>query len=318
MNSAISRSFCAMAAVVSLLTSCSSSPPPKPGASTTPVFKSGSRSQLALGTEAVIKEPIEVPFNGTMDLNFKTREEVVNIRRNMALRGNLGQLLVGGVYKPSEVFADLADEKPWISLKARTLQLFGSGVDVTDGQAKESRFICSPYLLIAPDLRLEKMPDVDRNRFSLQKLASSQFPMQCPPRKIILDPVNATEEVTYDVSGFRNEINAYLRTPIQLDKIAFSLVAYNARDFGYYWFYVKPEPDSSKLKKIPHWVRTASNINQILALSSGTWNDMKGDTEEMQRWSFTGVPAKMVILLWKNKPADVSDKADFTVTFNFN
>lgn len=316
MNSALSRSFCAIAAIA-FLSSCNSSAPNKPGSTAATTFRGG-KSLLAVGKEAVIKEPIEVPFNGTMDINFKTRDEVVNIRRNMAMRGNLGQLIVGGTYKPSEVFADIADEKGWISLKARTLQLFGSGVDPIDGQAKESRFICAPYLLIAPDIKLEKQPDIDRNRWSIQKLAASQYPMQCPPRKIMFDAVNASEEATYDVTAYRNELNAYLRTPISLDKLSFNLVAYNARDFGYYWFYVKPEPTSTNLKKTPHWVRQATDIKQILALVSSTWNDMKGDSEEMQRWGFTGVPAKMVISLWKNKPADVTDKADFTVTLNFN
>lgn len=252
-----------------------------------------------------------------MDINFKTRDEIVNIRRNMASRGNLGQLIVDGVYQPSEVFGDIADEKPWISLKSSGLSQFGGGIDLTDGPAKESRFICSPFLLVAPDIKPDKWAELDVNRFSLQKLTSSQFPLQCPPRKIVFDAVNAKEEVTYDVSGYRNELNAYLRNPLPLEKLWFNLIAYNARDFGYYYFFVKKDPLSVNIKKTPRMVRTATEIKQTLALV-GNNNDMKGDSEELQNWGFTGVPAKMEIALWKNKPADVSDKPDFTVILNFN
>lgn len=309
------RPLCIAMGILTLaftLTSCAPPPPKADGPAIPRSATLGPPNELAVGPQAVVKEPMVVPFSGTMDLNFKTREEIFNTRRNMALRSDLGKLLVNGNYAPSGiVFDGLRDEKQWVSMRGKTF--FGWGQpEYVDGQAAESRFICTPYLLVSPDFKIEG--SVDEWRFGQGRLANSQFPQQCPPKKIVMDPANATEEITYDISTYRNDANAYYQVPSGVHKISFTLVAYNAKDFGYNYLYVKPE-QTTGVKKTPRLLPTFSEIKQVLG--GKEINGMTGDTDDFQKFGLTSVPSKMTILLWKGRPADVNQKPDFTVLLKF-
>ena len=313
MNS-VYRSLVGATAVALLAASCAPSSTTKGGVPVTPSkFVAGPANVLAVKEKAKVKEPVDVPFNGTMDLNFKTRDEVLGMRTNMAMRNTLPQLLDGGVYRPTDVFDGIKDDKTWIGLKGRTF--YSNTYKCIEGLAEESRFLCTPYLLVAADVR-NTAGEFDRNRYpDMETIANSQFPQQCPPKKIILDPVNATEVVDYDVTSYRNSCNVYLRRPISIDKVEFGLTAYNARDFGYRWMYVQPEPLSSRVQKYPRLPHGPFEIKQNVSFVG--YNDMIGDSEDFQRYQFMSVPARLVISLWKAKPQSATDPSDFTVTLNF-
>jgi hypothetical protein len=277
--------------------------------------KTGAPSKLAVGEHAAVKEPVEIPFTGTMELNYKTRDEVISMRRNMAERGANTQLIKDGPYKASsEVFDGLQSEKTWIGLKGRTF--YGRTSKIVEGLAEQSRFICSPFMLVAADIKIPVAETFDKSRYNIDTLANSQYPVQCPPKTILFDAPNASEEIVFDVSSYRNSCNNYLKPPANLDKVEVSLVAYNARDFGYKWMYVNQDPISEGIGHIPRIPTQAFEIKQALGYSGGN-NAMVGDSEEFVRWQIIRVPAKMVVSLWKAKPQLPTDKADFTVTIKF-
>lgn len=266
----------------------------------------GGKNELAVGENAVVKEPLEIPFTGTMDLNYKTKDEITNMRKNMALRGSNSQLLKGDYQASSAIFDSIASEKTWVGLKGRT---FTNAGKPTDGQAEQSRFICSPFMLVAADFKIPA-DNYDTSRYNYQTFVTSQFPLQCPPKTILFDAPNASEEIVFDVSAYRNSANNYLKPPANLENVDISLIAYNARDFGYKW--MGTLPGTENVDHTPRIPPQPWELKQYLAFY--TDNYMAGDTEEMSRWKVTRVPAKMVFGLWKAKPASAADKPDLTVT----
>lgn len=303
------------ALLLTTLAGCNN-PPPKTGAAAPPVatYNTGLVNTLLVGDQSPVKEPMEIPFNGTMDLNYKTRDEIIRIRQNMGMREPGVKLCP--TYKPSaEVFGNILDEKTWTGLKGR-LMTANNIIASTEGQAEQSRFICSPYLLIGADIKPPATLDLDRNRYpTIEAFAASQFPLQCPPKKIVLDPVKATEEVTYEVSAYRNSINNYMRIPVTAQQLEVWLNGLNAHDFGYRWILV-----SSTTEGISKTPRIGVHPFEIKhAIGPGIdGNGLAFDNEDFRKYQFARLPAKMVIYLWKSKPAAPDATPDFTETLVFN
>lgn len=297
--------------VATMITACGS-PPSKPGAPPPGAPLTGPLNQLLVGPKATLKTPTEIPFNGTIDLNYKTKEEVCNIRINMAKRSPGKDLCPN--YMPSrEVFDNIANEKAWVGLKGRIFHI--GTVKPYDGQAEQSRFLCSPYILVGADWR-PGFVDVpfDPSRYTPFTIAESQFPLQCPPKTVTLDAVNASEELTYLVTNYRNSVNNYLKIPVGLDKLDLYLNAYNARDFGYKWVGI-PASKCEGINKVPRIPSAAFEVNQNIATATDM-NSLKGDTPDFQRYQCSRLPAKLVVYLWKKQPTAL-ENPDFTVTLKF-
>ena len=91
------------------------------------------------------------------------------------------------------------------------------------------------------------------------------------------------------------------------------IVAYNARDFGFSYFYIdraRSENISSKSAKEP------ASINQYIHCGGscgypGGCNNMSPDQSEL-KIKVSALPAEAHIKLWKNKPAGKDQAPDMT------
>lgn len=220
-----------------------------------------------------------------------------------------------------EVFDKILPEKTWVGLRGRVFSDAPS-VKKSDGQAEQTRFICTPFMLVGADINILQSNGYgyfyDTSRYpNADAFAASLYPVQCPPKKITFDAAKSTEEINFDLTGYRNSVNNYVRVPVNLDRVDIGLIAYNARDFGYKWIYVASEPDSQGITKAPRLPPQPWEIKQYLGWNS-EYNALLGDSDDFQHWQCSRVPAKMTLHLWKLKPASSSDKPDFTVVLNFN
>ena len=68
-------------------------------------------NELAVGPAAKLNTPLPVPINRPLDLNFKTREEVLSLRRQIVLQN--ANLLTGAYEPDMDIFGEIQDFRPW-------------------------------------------------------------------------------------------------------------------------------------------------------------------------------------------------------------
>ena len=95
-----------------------------------------------------------------------------------------------------------------------------------------------------------------------------------------------------------------------------NLVALNARDFDYNFLYVDPLA-SKNIESLNHSDRPLP-IRQSIQLATtcgyrGGCNALKGADQGSLGIKVIGLPAVVQVKLWKERPAQVSDRQDFTV-----
>jgi hypothetical protein len=133
-------------------------------------------NRLALG-EAANAEALEVEINPPAELDFLTREAVLQMRRN-AVRQY--PMLLAANYSPRPaVFGQIEDLAPWWGIEGQFFH--GSGIRSIDGPAEESRFILNPYLLVAAEFDDRWSKDLSESRLP-------GFPLICPPQQMIWKP----------------------------------------------------------------------------------------------------------------------------------
>lgn len=251
------------------------------------------RNKLAIAAAANIST-LDVTIHFPVELDFKTRDDVLRLRRAAVLR--YPDLIVDE-YQPSEaVFGQINDGSPWWGIAGQFY--YGSGEQSIEGPAEESRFIMNPYLLVA----MEPWWRWDKNQIPEDAIHRSDFLFYCAPVRLFWQPRAAYAEVTYDaqcVSWFGHT--------------RFDLIAYNARDMNLNYIYVSYE-DSLRITRenppgsaiaIPHYIHRGNSCGY-----SGGCNNMSPDTPEIQGLKITGLPAKVTIWLWEHAPASLEDSPD--------
>jgi hypothetical protein len=270
-------------------------------------------NELALGKDATAEAPISVPVNGLGNFNKKTRAEIIQMRTENLMKT---PQLLKGEYKPDEgVFSAILDYRPWWG--AAGAAVFGAGERSILGPAEESRFVLNPMILVgvnsatAQIWREDKITEEDINNYD--------FPYFWVPESVEFDAKNARATVVYNVTDYHNRIldTNKLERPVITPK--FSLVAYNARDFGYEYIY--PDLKASTNITNEHDTGQPVRITQMIHCGGtcgypGGCNNMSPYTAGIDRMAFTQLPAKLVVYLWKRYPSSVQQTPDFTMTID--
>ena len=275
--------------------------------------ESNQSNRLAVGALAKT-QAFNLPINAPTELDFKTKAEIENWRRSCVYQHP--ELLVYQYQPDKRIFGQIVDGKPWWGLNGQLF--FDSGNRSIDGLSEETRFINNPFLLVAANMVLEGYsysPDRYRSR---EQLATSALPLDCSPSQVSFYPLQAREDITYNVSKFLLDSARIVELPKQLSSAQFDLVAYNARDFGYNYLAVSPQ-QSRYISKV-HTAPIA--INQFIHCGNccgypGGCNNMSPFSADLFELTLGALPAQAVIYLWKEKPASINSKADFTVVLNF-
>lgn len=247
-------------------------------------------NRLAIGKDAT-GDALDIAINAPAELDFLTRDAVLQMR-GKAVQQYLA--LLPGAYTPRPaVFGQIEDLRPWWGIEGQFYH--GTGIRSIDGPAEESRFILNPYLLVAAEFNDWWIRDLSESRLA-------GFPLECPPQQLLWKPREAYAEVSYDAACIRKR-----------QKPEFSLIAYNARDFGFDYIYVS-YADSQNVSKANAPLAAYANPQFIHRGGScgypGGCNNMSPVTPEIDDIHLDGLPAKAMVWLWKGMPKSVAQAPD--------
>jgi hypothetical protein len=270
-------------------------------------------NELSLGPSSKQSGLVNIPLRKPAAFNFKTREEILNMRKQ-AIDANSNLLLYR--YQPSpEIFNPIEDKKPWWGLAGQAV--FGKGDKAITGLSEESRFVLNPYLLVAANSATIGI--WDPKKLTAQDLNSDSFPYFWQPDQLILDPRNKRGSVSYPIRRYLQQINTSGKLLVNTMPSEFSLVAYNARDMGYHYILL----DAAQSQNVANTVRVDRPvyIGQFIHCGGscgypGGCNNMSPFTREIDRCRLLRLPARAVVKLWKDRPFD-NQEPDFVWTIDF-
>jgi hypothetical protein len=267
------------------------------------------KNSLATGRPG--SAPVSVPTRWADDLNYKTKEEILALRKQYVSEI---PTLSGGHYEPSQpVFGSIEDRKPWWGLAGRSV--WGRGQRSIEGLAEESRFLSNPYLLVGADPASANIWKKDA--ITQQDLDNPNFPYAWHLKSLSYWPDRNVAQAEYLVSEFNQHMYDFRDKLIAQTIVpAFNLVGYNARDFGYDWIWLD-EKNSSHIENVNHPPKEAVRITHMFHCGGtcgypGGCNNMSPIIPAIDRIKYTGLPARAAIRLWRQKPASVEQAADFS------
>ncbi len=239
--------------------------------------------------------PVNVNINPMIELDFKTKAEIYNIRKSYVLQH---PELIRGDYQPAEaVFGQIQDNRPWWGILG--LSYYGPGKQSLEGLSEESRFLVNPFVFVGLD---EGLAYTEKNK----KL--NPIPIYPEASALFWSSDRALARVTYDIGSFWKKQKNFGRPK----KNRFNLIAYNARDFGFNDLYVVPEKSKNIISLNPTGKPVA--IRQFIHNGEscgypGGCNNTSPDQPEL-KIEVTGLPALVFIKLWHHNPGNLSQSPD--------
>jgi hypothetical protein len=269
-------------------------------------------NSLAVGAKAKT-QVTAVPVNLPENFNWKSRSTILDLRSRQV---RLNEALLAEPYQPNmDIYGAIEDGKPWWGLAGSAV--FGQGSHSIIGPAEESRYVMNPYMLVG--LNPACGGNWSPNNLSERDLEDRNFPYFWLPQSITFDAPGAREAVQYNISEFEQRASQTGKSNgTQVSE--FSLVAYNARDFGYNWIWLDTN-ESQNVANDTKGVDYPVRITQMIHCGGscgypGNCNNMSPFIKEIDRCRFTALPARAAVRLWKERPATVQQRADFTVYIN--
>ena len=263
----------------------------------------GGNSSVGAGGEPIQDEPtpqeIEVQINPPEEFDFLNKSDIYEIRKKFVnAYPSLLKAIYSGEYQPSEeVFGQIEDGKSWWGTLG--IYYYGPGEKSIEGPSEESRFICNPYIPVA----------------LCERWARGITDPEVKPEAIFPRPLTVKWDITQKVVNVKYNVEDYLKKSDEVgDSKAreLKLIAYNAKDLGYRYFYIYPD----QLENITITPQDeALLIPQFLHV--GTDSGYPGGSNNMSpgytplNIELKDLPAKLVIALWKEKPSDLKTKPDF-------
>lgn len=272
-------------------------------------------NELAVGNAAKAPGTLAIKVNPVADFNYKTRADILAMRKREI--DKYPQLINGSYTARNAVFAAIEDGKPWWGLAGSAV--FGSGNRSIEGPSEESRFVMNPYMLVGANPGCLYM--WDEHKITAQDIANPDFPYFWMPESIRFSPKSSVGTVTYNISKFQQQIVKTGKLKNQSTfTTAFSLVAYNAKDFGFNYIWL--DPHRSVNVKNDNRTNSAVAIRQFIHCGGtcgypGNCNNMSPFIKEIDRIHFTQLPARAVVALWKEEPVGVSSKPDMYFLLEF-
>lgn len=271
-------------------------------------------NQLSTGKNAKSSGSVNIRLNLPTNLNWQTRKAVLGMRTQEI---NKYPQLLAVAYKPYEpIWGALEDNKPWWGTAGSCV--WGKGPRSIQGPAEESRFIINPYLLVGANPGT--LAIWNPNLITKKDVENPNFPFFWQPDSLKYNPARAFATATYNISAYQKQLamSPALKVPAFIQQ--FSLVAYNAKDFGYNYIYLA-ENKSMNIMNDNH-PSGATYIKQMIHCGGtcgypGGCNNMSPFMAEIDRVRFTQLPARATILLWKKAPQTVQDPADMTFLLEF-
>lgn len=240
--------------------------------------------------------PLEVKIHPMEEFDFWTREKLYDFRTERVKEyPELGRVFLELIsdYEPSRlVFGQVESGKSWWGILG--LNYFSSGTKSIEGPSEESRFIGNPYLLVGLAERWAYRPDPTPETLT---------PFYAKPTRLVWDLSERTVTCDYGLSEYFETADRLKLTRFQTEELV--LVAYNAKDLGFYFM----EIPQSQLKKVtlekpsaPFLVTQFLHTGPSSGYPGGS-NNMSPQMDEMDI-RVTGLPATLEVNLWRYRPFD--------------
>jgi hypothetical protein len=257
-------------------------------------------------------QQVDISLNLPSELNYKTKAEILQMRSDIVNRSS--SLLAEPYVASKEVFDAIEDRRPWWGMHGGFI--WGAGNRSIEGDAEESRFLLNPLLLVGANSGSAYIWDTEK--ITNADLSDKSFPYCWMPQSLRWFPKDALVQVTYDVTNYNREL-ANRKDKLQipdLQILKFSLIPYNARDFGFHYIYL--DVDKSMNIDVQAQSEGPSEIHQMIHCGGscqypGGCNNMSPTETEHGEFNCRELPARANVLLWKNKPGSKDAKPDLTI-----
>lgn len=271
-------------------------------------------NELSLGKTAKSKAPVVIPATGLAKFNGITQEQLYKLRSDAVLKH---KELLADTYEPSDaIFGMCESKKPWWGVYG--MNLYRQGERAIEGPSKESSFILNPFRLISAEAN--NIGLWNAKAVSPEDMKSPDFPFQWEAGPVVFDAQRNSATVLYNITKYNANLEKYKsRTRVPISFInSFSLISYNARDFGLHYMYLDPQ----KSVGLARWPAHAVQITQFLHCGGscgypGGCNNMSPHIPELDGNKLLQLPARAYIKLWNSEPESVGNPADFTYIIDF-
>ncbi len=229
-------------------------------------------------------------------LSYKSKQEIYNLRKNAVKKS----IFNSGNYEPSEeVFGQIEDRKPWISMNSCMLN--DNLKSIITGASEESRFILNPSALVQINFPFSNWCEQGQYKPHLT-LKSIKYIRN--ENEIIVTYEKLNQETLSN--------NSY-----------FSFCGINARDLGYKYAFVDTQKSTYNLQFV-NTINISKNVAEFQDFlhKGGSCGHESGcnnasPSQPMLDFENSHKPntpyeynKEIYIKLWKNKPLSPSDKPD--------
>jgi hypothetical protein len=269
-------------------------------------------NSLAIKQHAKVNGPVQLNIQPLVDLNFKTRAQVMQARAEAV---HQHPELLSSEYEPSwAVFGMIQDGRPWWGTKG--MAFYGPGKRSIRGPSLHSCFIMNPFMLagITPEFGLREPNKV----WFIPDQRIDSLRLFCYPVKHEWFPKEGRSHVVFDLTSYIKDVQDAVAvnssTTERQPPYKFGVTAYNARDMGLEFISVPP----GEMQHVVclHTGKTAAFMNpQFFHCGDscgypGGCNNQSPACAELDHFECTSVPAKLQVRLYKDPPS-VLDRADF-------
>lgn len=271
---------------------------------------------LAVGKAAKARGSLNIPINPVDDFNWKTREQVLDMRRKQL---NKFPQLLAAPYKPyPPIWAAVEDKRPWWGTAGSGV--WGPGPRSIEGPAEESRFVLNPFMLVG--VNPNTLQIWDGSKLKKEDLVNPSFPFFWLPESLVYNADQSFATVTYNITKYQESIKK--PGALKFNDVfpnRFSLVAYNARDFGYNYIWLNQSRSinvqNDNRSGDPVMIRQMLHCGGTCRYDLQGCNNMSPFMKEIDRLRFSSLPARAVVYLWREEPSTVSVKPDFIFVIDF-
>ena len=276
---------------------------------------------LAIGRNYVV-ESLSVPIADHVKQDGMSRNQVYEMRQKAVMEF---PWLLYTTYEPARtVFNGIDKNLPWWGTAG--WYFYGAGDQSASGLSIESLQILNPYLLISAEFtglsshsRQGDGNFWNKSLINEAVLSKDTFPYSAKPENLRWWPERSRVEVTYNLSSYLDDINYYTARTYQPGDVTFDLIGYNARDFNMNYIWVKYDESLNISREI--YPGEVIQINHHLQHNGdcglgGGCNTLDANTPEIQDIRVDALPAKLIVALWTERPADNTAAPDLTYVIN--
>jgi len=269
-------------------------------------------NDLAIGKSAKTAGVVNISISPQADFNFKPSAEIF-ARRNQEVMKH-PDLITGKYTINRDVFGQIVDGRPWWGTLGEGY--YGAGQNSIRGLAVQSIFILNPFLLAA----IRATPGLPRT-LTESDLENKIYPNCFPATNLRWWPKEGKAEVTYQISALKNQFCSLFNTTSWEFNGELGLELINARDLGLEYVYIPPtwaynmklgSPMRGPIK-IPQYVHCGGSCG-----FPGGCNNMSPHTPSLDYVTYAKLPARVVLMMWKNAPVTGHEPPDMIFTINYN